>query len=69
MLYLLGQKVPEDMDGRVLTEAFDPQYLKQHSADYAASSESPSPSDENASYSAEEAAQIEARLKALGYIE
>jgi predicted AlkP superfamily phosphohydrolase/phosphomutase len=69
VLYLLGQKVPEDMDGRVLTEAFDPQYLQQHSAEYAASSESPSPGDENASYSAEEAAQIEARLKALGYIE
>jgi len=69
VLYLLGQKVPEDMDGRVLTEAFDPQYLQQHSAEYAAPSESTSPGDENASYSAEEAAQIEARLKALGYID
>ena len=69
LLYLLGQKVPEDMDGKVLTAAFDPQFLQQHTAQYQESSGAVAPEYENVSYSAEEAAQIEARLKALGYID
>ena len=67
LLYLLGQKVPEDMDGHVLTESFSPQFLEQHTAHY--SSAVGVASAENATYSEQEAAQIEARLKALGYID
>jgi predicted AlkP superfamily phosphohydrolase/phosphomutase len=69
LLYLLGQKVPEDMDGQVLTAAFDPQFLQQHTAEYQESSEVVAQENESASYSAEEAARIEARLRALGYID
>jgi predicted AlkP superfamily phosphohydrolase/phosphomutase len=69
LLYMLGQKVPQDMDGRVLTEAIDPQFLQQHRAQYAASPDGASPESESASYSEEEASQIEERLKALGYID
>jgi predicted AlkP superfamily phosphohydrolase/phosphomutase len=67
LLYLLGKKVPEDMDGRVLTESFNPQFLEQHPAEYGAAAGVASA--ENANYSEQEAAQIEARLKALGYID
>jgi hypothetical protein len=57
------------MDGRVLTEAFESEFAQQHSAQYAETSASAAGDAENKSYSAEEAAQIEARLKALGYID
>jgi len=69
LLYLMGQKVPDDMDGRVLTEAFEPEFAQRHTAQYAETSGGAVGEAENKSYSAEEAAQIEARLKALGYID
>jgi predicted AlkP superfamily phosphohydrolase/phosphomutase len=69
LLYLLGQKVPEDLDGRVVTEAFNLEFLLQHAAQYGAAAAVASGENENGSYSEQEAAQIEARLKALGYIE
>jgi arylsulfatase A-like enzyme len=69
LLHLLGQKVPDDMDGRVLTEAFSLEFAEQHTAQYAESSTGAFGETENKSYSEEEAAKIEARLKALGYID
>jgi predicted AlkP superfamily phosphohydrolase/phosphomutase len=69
LLHLMGEKVPDDMDGRVLTEAFNPEFAQQHAAQYAKSSSGASGETESKSYSEEEAAQIEARLKALGYID
>ena len=69
LLYLLGQKVPDDMDGRVLAEAFNPQFLEQYATQYGPAAGIASAEKENASYSEQEAAQIEARLKALGYID
>lgn len=69
LLHLMGEKVPDDMDGRVLTEAFDPEFAQQHIAEYSKSSSAAIGEAESKSYSAEEAAQIEARLKALGYID
>ena len=69
LLYLLGQKVPDDMDGRVLTDLFDPEFLQQQSTQYTTAAAAASEEGEGKSYSAEEAAQIEARLKALGYID
>jgi predicted AlkP superfamily phosphohydrolase/phosphomutase len=69
LLYLMGEKVPDDMDGRVLVEALDPNFARQHPAVYGKSSADANGDVENASYSAEDAARIEARLKALGYID
>lgn len=69
LLYLMGQKLPDDMDGKVLTEMFDPEFLKKQSTEYTTSATAAAEDSESKSYSAEEAAQIEARLKALGYIE
>lgn len=69
LLHLMGQKVPDDMDGRVLTEAFDPEFAQRHSAEYAKMPAGLVEGAEDKSYSKEEAKQIEARLKALGYID
>jgi predicted AlkP superfamily phosphohydrolase/phosphomutase len=69
VLYLLGQKLPHDMDGRVLTEAFDPGFVQRHAAEYEASPPAAEGGGQKNVYSAEEAAHIEARLKALGYID
>jgi predicted AlkP superfamily phosphohydrolase/phosphomutase len=69
LLHLMGQRIPDDMDGRVLVEAFEPEFSKQHPVQHEKSSPEASESVNNNSYTAEDAAQIEARLKALGYIE
>jgi predicted AlkP superfamily phosphohydrolase/phosphomutase len=69
ILYLMGQKIPEDMDGRVLVEAFEPTFAQEHAAQYGKSSGNGTGDAESSSYSTDEAAQIEARLKALGYID
>jgi len=67
LLYLLGQPVPEDMDGLVLRDLFEPAFLLQNptrsggSADFEGG--------QAAQYSEEEAAIVEERLAALGYIE
>jgi predicted AlkP superfamily phosphohydrolase/phosphomutase len=66
MLYLLGEAVPEDMDGRVLKEIISEEYLNSHPIRLAAQS-----SDEHTGeieYSAEENADVIERLKSLGYI-
>ena len=69
ILHLMGQPIPEDMDGRVLVEAFSPEFAQQRTAQFVASTADTSGEGGDKSYSAEEAAQIEARLKALGYID
>lgn len=66
VLYLLGLPVPEDMDGRVLTEIIEPAWLANHPVTYADATSAPV-SDE--SYSAEEAELVREQLRALGYID
>jgi predicted AlkP superfamily phosphohydrolase/phosphomutase len=66
LLHLMGQKIPDDIDGRVLVDAFDTAFAQQAAQYEKASAET---SSESAAYSADEAALVEARLKALGYIE
>jgi len=65
-LYLLGQPVPEDMNGRVLTEIIEPDYLADHPVTY---SEATAGAASGEGYSAEEAESIREQLRALGYIE
>jgi predicted AlkP superfamily phosphohydrolase/phosphomutase len=68
LLYLMGQQVPEDMDGHVLTDLFTAEHLQKNPVQtkaVAATAESTAA----APYSPEEAAQVEERLKSLGYIE
>ena len=69
LLYLFGQKVPSDMDGRVLLDLFEPEFVAKQPVVY----DDVEPQDQGggtgSTYSAEDAALVEERLKALGYIE
>ena len=67
ILYLMGQPVPEDMDGRVLEELFEPAFIAANRIQVGGSESLKS--GQGAQYSDEEAAIVEERLKALGYIE
>jgi predicted AlkP superfamily phosphohydrolase/phosphomutase len=67
ILHLMGQPVPEDMDGRVLQDLFDPAFIEQNPVQTGGRADSEG--RQGAQYSAEEAAIVEERLKALGYIE
>jgi predicted AlkP superfamily phosphohydrolase/phosphomutase len=69
LLYLAGQPIPSDMDGRVLLDLFEPEYVATHPVVYdQAKGDDQTPSN-GSTYSPEDAALIEERLKALGYIE
>jgi predicted AlkP superfamily phosphohydrolase/phosphomutase len=67
ILYLLGSPVPADMDGRVLTEAFEEEFLKEHPIAYREAE--PETARQETSLSAAEQAVILERLKGLGYID
>jgi predicted AlkP superfamily phosphohydrolase/phosphomutase len=69
LLYLLGQPVPRDMDGKVLSGLFKAEYLQSHPVVYDDEKEELQTPAPGGDYSEEEAAQVEERLKALGYIE
>jgi predicted AlkP superfamily phosphohydrolase/phosphomutase len=66
ILYSMGMAIPSDMDGRVLTEAFEPEYLSsfeiQHSDEL---TDRPTGAEE---YSAEDEQEIKERLRGLGYV-
>ena len=68
LLHLFGVAVPEDMDGRVLADAFRPEFLAAHPVKAGAAS-GISESDRSTGYTEEESAKVEERLQALGYLE
>ena len=69
ILHLLGLPIPDDMDGKVLTEMLTAAYQASHPLRHVeAPSETRSGEDQSGGYSAEEAAEIEERLKSLGYL-
>ena len=67
ILHLMGLPVPDDMDGRVLTESLKEEYLARHPVVY----RKPDDADETAEpvYSDEDARKVEERLRSLGYLE
>ncbi|MGH2748843.1 MAG: alkaline phosphatase family protein [Actinomycetota bacterium] len=67
LLYQAGLKVPEGLDGEVLTEAFEPDHLERNPIE---TTEPPAPKtrDEASPYSEEEEALIEESLRGLGYL-
>ncbi|MDQ3986005.1 MAG: alkaline phosphatase family protein [Actinomycetota bacterium] len=67
LLYLAGMKVPDDLDGSVVKQAFDPHYLEAHPIESASPLES-GKKEEASPYSAEEEAEIEEALRGLGYL-
>ncbi len=66
MLYLLGLPVPRAMDGRVLNQALVSELVRAHPVRFA-SSDGDLP-DEEMVLPEEDAAEIEDRLRALGYL-
>jgi predicted AlkP superfamily phosphohydrolase/phosphomutase len=67
ILYLMGLPVPDDMDGRVLTEALKDEYLARHPVTIRQADNGDSMSDRV--YSDEDARKVEERLKSLGYLD
>ena len=68
LLHLLEVPVPEDMDGKVLTGLFQPDFLAAHAVRAGAASGT-SGADRPSGYTDEESAKVEERLQALGYLE
>ena len=68
LLHLLNVPVPEDMDGKVLTSIFHPDFLSAHAVRAGAASGT-SGADRPSGYTDEESAKVEERLQALGYLE
>lgn len=66
VLYLLDLPVPKDMDGRVLTEIIEPDYLAKHPIAFADTTVVPV---SEVGYSPEEAESVREQLRALGYID
>jgi len=69
ILYLLGLPVPDDMDGRIPTEAIDPSFLQEHPpvAIKIGAGEIPAQGAETA-YLPQDAKRVEDLLRGLGYL-
>ena len=65
VLYECGVPIPDDMDGRILTEIFDDQYIKSNPPQMVSSGELKT---SEYTYSDEEQKKVEKRLKDLGYL-
>jgi predicted AlkP superfamily phosphohydrolase/phosphomutase len=68
LLHLLGVPVPEDMDGKVLTGVFNPEFVSTHAVRSGIASGT-SEASHSSGYTDEESAKVEERLQALGYLE
>jgi predicted AlkP superfamily phosphohydrolase/phosphomutase len=67
LLYLLGRPVPSDLEGRVLVEAIEPSLLEARPLEYAEPALHEAGATER--YDSSEAAEVEERLRGLGYLE
>ncbi len=68
ILYAMGLPVPRDMDGRVLTEAFDPDYVAKHPIEYEDPSVTGRDPEQRQQYTQEEEEEMQRRLQGLGYV-
>jgi arylsulfatase A-like enzyme len=66
VLAALGAPVPDDMDGRVLSEAFDDDYFRERPIRYTTAR--PTEPREQLELSPDQEEVIKERLRALGYI-
>ncbi|MBI3810676.1 MAG: alkaline phosphatase family protein [Nitrospirae bacterium] len=69
LLYWMGLPVPSDMDGTVLTEAFEDSYRRGHPVHRDGISGQETQDRARLVYSEEETKKVEERLQSLGYIE
>lgn len=68
MLYLLGEPIPSDLEGRILMEALRPELLDERPPAY--DDEAPAEfAPKRAELEEEGAAEVERRLRGLGYLE
>jgi predicted AlkP superfamily phosphohydrolase/phosphomutase len=68
ILYLLGESIPADLEGRILVEALRPGLLDERPPSY--DDEAPAAfAPERAELEEEGAAEVERRLRGLGYLE
>ena len=67
ILYATGLSVPDDMDGKVLIDAFEKEFINENPMQYSSTSEI-SPSHDKGIYSGEESEKIKESLRDLGYI-
>ncbi len=68
ILYAMGVPVPADMEGRVLTDVFDPAYVAARPVLYGDGASGRPPDDFSSGYTADEEAQVTKRLRQLGYM-
>jgi hypothetical protein len=62
----MGLPIPSDMDGRVLEEAFTPQFRERHEATF--TDLSSSREGKGSEYTPEDEKEIRERLKGFGYV-
>lgn len=67
ILYLLGQEIPLEMDGKVLLDLFTDEFRKNHPVVYAESGTSGTKEDQLI-LTDQEKAQLESMLRSLGYV-
>ena len=65
LLYLLQEAIPTDLEGRLLTEAILPALLDERPPEYA----NPRSAAGSRSATADASAEVEERLRSLGYLE
>ena len=73
LLHSLGMAIPEDMEGRVAEEIFEPSFLEEDPVRYggvaAPAEAAPPKTSDNIMFDADAEAEMAKRLRALGYIE
>jgi predicted AlkP superfamily phosphohydrolase/phosphomutase len=67
VLYLLGEAVPDNLEGRVLVEAIEPSLLDGRQPEYRSAGELEL--DQSRRFDEAETAVVESRLRGLGYLE
>ena len=67
ILYLLGQPIPREMDGRILLDVFTDEFRQQHTVTYADTDDTFVKEGDQV-YSEQEQAEMREMLRALGYV-
>jgi predicted AlkP superfamily phosphohydrolase/phosphomutase len=68
ILFALGMDIPSDMDGKVLQDLFEPDFLEKRSIRYSASIWGDQADLPEEVYSIDEEADVRAKLQGLGYL-
>ncbi len=68
ILYAMGHPAQENMDGRVITELFEPQFVADNPVAFDQVPEPADPVDRGYDYSEDEIGSVQDELKSLGYL-